>query len=78
MDEEEEVVLDYSLIVVDNFRCSILSSIAQAGSTIEDIYGSAQDVEFMLSKRDLRRDHACSSIIYMKNLFMDGSIYCRT
>ncbi|XP_075494611.1 alpha-glucan water dikinase, chloroplastic-like isoform X1 [Primulina tabacum] len=48
MDEEEEVVLDYSsdpLIVDNNFRCSILSTIAQAGSAIEDIYGSAQDVE---------------------------------
>ncbi|KZV25491.1 alpha-glucan water dikinase, chloroplastic [Dorcoceras hygrometricum] len=48
MDEEEELVLDYSsdpLIVDNNFRSSILSSIARAGSAIEDIYGSAQDVE---------------------------------
>ncbi|KAL0336115.1 UNVERIFIED_CONTAM: Alpha-glucan water dikinase, chloroplastic [Sesamum radiatum] len=48
MDEEEQVVLDYSsdaLIIDGNFRRSILSSIARAGSAIEDLYGSAQDIE---------------------------------
>ncbi|PIN21110.1 Alpha-glucan, water dikinase [Handroanthus impetiginosus] len=48
MDEEEQVVLDYSsdpLVVDGNFRRSILSSIARAGSAIEELYGSAQDIE---------------------------------
>ncbi|KAL2543228.1 Alpha-glucan water dikinase 1 [Abeliophyllum distichum] len=48
MDEEEKVVLDYSsdkLIVDSNFCRSILSSIARAGSAIEQLYGSAQDIE---------------------------------
>ncbi|CAA0819704.1 Alpha-glucan water dikinase 1- chloroplastic [Striga hermonthica] len=48
MDEEEKVVLDYSsdpLIIDSHFRSSILSSIAQAGSAIEELYGSAQDIE---------------------------------
>ncbi|KAL0327281.1 UNVERIFIED_CONTAM: Alpha-glucan water dikinase, chloroplastic [Sesamum angustifolium] len=46
--EEEKVIIDYSsdpLIVDGEFRHSILSSIAWAGSAIEDIYGSAQDIE---------------------------------
>ncbi|KAL6569107.1 hypothetical protein OROHE_003388 [Orobanche hederae] len=48
MDEEEEVVLDYSsdpLIIDGNFCRSILSSIARAGNAIENLYGSAQDIE---------------------------------
>ncbi|KAG9160562.1 hypothetical protein Leryth_020717 [Lithospermum erythrorhizon] len=49
MDEEEKVVLDYSsdqLIKDKDFRQSILSSIAQAGSAIEELYGgSPQDIE---------------------------------
>ncbi|KAL3654031.1 hypothetical protein CASFOL_003712 [Castilleja foliolosa] len=48
MDEEEEIVLDYSsdpLIIDGNFRSSILSSIARAGNAIEELYGSAQDIE---------------------------------
>ncbi|XP_022151917.1 alpha-glucan water dikinase, chloroplastic [Momordica charantia] len=48
MDEEEKVVLDYTtdpLIVDDNFRQSILSSIARAGNAIEELYGSPQDIE---------------------------------
>ncbi|XP_011655614.1 alpha-glucan water dikinase, chloroplastic isoform X2 [Cucumis sativus] len=48
MDEEEKVVLDYTtdpLIVDDNFRKSILSSIARAGNAIEELYGSPQDIE---------------------------------
>ncbi|PON44874.1 Pyruvate, phosphate dikinase [Parasponia andersonii] len=48
MDEEEKVVLDYSndpLMVDGNFQHSILSSIARAGSAIEELYGSAQDIE---------------------------------
>ncbi|XP_011034107.1 PREDICTED: alpha-glucan water dikinase, chloroplastic-like isoform X3 [Populus euphratica] len=48
MDEEEKVVLDYSsdpLITDDNFRRTILSSIARAGSAIEELYGSPQDIE---------------------------------
>ncbi|QHO03122.1 Alpha-glucan water dikinase [Arachis hypogaea] len=48
MDEEEKVVLDYSsdpLITDGNFRQSILSSIARAGSAIEKLYGSPQDIE---------------------------------
>ncbi|KAF8378257.1 hypothetical protein HHK36_029596 [Tetracentron sinense] len=48
MDEEEKVVLDYSsdpLIIDSNFRNSILSSIAHAGSAIEELYGSPQDIE---------------------------------
>ncbi|KAG9449919.1 hypothetical protein H6P81_009884 [Aristolochia fimbriata] len=48
MDEEEKVVLDYSgdpLIIDENFQNSILSSIARAGSAIEELYGSPQDIE---------------------------------
>ncbi|KAL6983727.1 alpha-glucan, water dikinase [Sarracenia purpurea var. burkii] len=48
IDEEERVVLDYSsdpLIMDSNFRQSILSSIARAGSAIEELYGSPQDIE---------------------------------
>lgn len=48
MDEEDKVVLDYSsdaLIIDGNFRHSILSSIARAGSAIEGLYGSPQDIE---------------------------------
>ncbi|GJN28792.1 hypothetical protein PR202_gb16957 [Eleusine coracana subsp. coracana] len=48
MDEEDEVVLDYTtdpLIVDGGFRNSILSSIARAGHAIEELYGSPQDVE---------------------------------
>ncbi|XP_072983787.1 alpha-glucan water dikinase, chloroplastic isoform X1 [Typha latifolia] len=48
MDEEEKVVLDYTsdrLITDGSFRNSILSSIAQAGSAIEELYGSPQDIE---------------------------------
>ncbi|KAL3511320.1 hypothetical protein ACH5RR_030721 [Cinchona calisaya] len=48
MDEEEKIVLDYSsdpLITDSNFRQSILSSIARAGSAIEELYGSPQDIE---------------------------------
>ncbi|XP_031400299.1 alpha-glucan water dikinase, chloroplastic [Punica granatum] len=48
MDEEEEIVLDYTsdkLMVDENFQKSILSSIAQAGKEIEDLYGSPQDIE---------------------------------
>ncbi|XAR65093.1 Alpha-glucan, water dikinase [Bertholletia excelsa] len=48
MDEEERVVLDYStdpLIVDASFRQSILASVARAGSAIEELYGSPQDIE---------------------------------
>lgn len=48
MDAEEEVVLDYSsdpLIIDANFQKTILSSIARAGSAIEELYGSPQDIE---------------------------------
>ncbi|XP_019166630.1 PREDICTED: alpha-glucan water dikinase, chloroplastic-like [Ipomoea nil] len=48
MDEEEKVVLDYSadpLITSNDFRHSILSNIARAGSVIEELYGSPQDIE---------------------------------
>ncbi|KMS97340.1 hypothetical protein BVRB_6g155850 isoform B [Beta vulgaris subsp. vulgaris] len=48
MDEEEKVVLDYSadpLINDSNFRQSVLSGIAKAGSAIEELYGSPQDIE---------------------------------
>ncbi|TQD83177.1 hypothetical protein C1H46_031282 [Malus baccata] len=48
MDEEEKVVVDYSsdpLMVDGNFRKTILSSIARAGSAIEELYGSPQDIE---------------------------------
>ncbi|CAN6195188.1 unnamed protein product [Urochloa humidicola] len=48
MDEEDEVVLDYTtdpLIVDHGFQNSILSSIARAGHAIEELYGSPQDVE---------------------------------
>ncbi|XP_065623943.1 alpha-glucan water dikinase, chloroplastic [Quercus suber] len=48
MDEEDKVVLDYSsdpLIIDGNFRHSILSGIARAGSAIEELYGSPQDIE---------------------------------
>lgn len=48
MDKEEKVVVDYStdpLMVDDNFRHSILTSIARAGNAIEELYGSPQDIE---------------------------------
>lgn len=48
MDEEERVVLDYSvdpLITDGNFRRSVLSNIVRAGSEIEELYGSPQDIE---------------------------------
>ncbi|WVZ77602.1 hypothetical protein U9M48_025453 [Paspalum notatum var. saurae] len=48
MDEEDEVVLDYTtdpLIVDRGFQNSILSSIARAGHAIEELYGSPQDIE---------------------------------
>ena len=48
MDEEEKVVVDYSsdpLMIDGGFRQSILSSIARAGSAIEELYGSPQDIE---------------------------------
>nr|GMD95460.1 alpha-glucan water dikinase, chloroplastic isoform X1 [Ipomoea batatas] len=48
MDEEEKVVIDYSadpLITSNDFRHSILSNIARAGSIIEELYGSPQDIE---------------------------------
>ncbi|XP_042064043.1 alpha-glucan water dikinase, chloroplastic-like isoform X1 [Salvia splendens] len=48
MDEEDQVVLDYSsdaLMVDGDFRHSILSSIAIAGNAIEELYGSPQDIE---------------------------------
>lgn len=48
MDEEEEIVLDYSsdpLIIDINFQQKILSDIARAGSAIEELYGSPQDIE---------------------------------
>ncbi|KAK2977472.1 hypothetical protein RJ640_016100 [Escallonia rubra] len=48
MDEEEKVVVDYAsdpLIIDSKFQQSILSSIARAGHAIEELYGSAQDIE---------------------------------
>lgn len=48
MDKEEKVVLDYSsdpLISDGKFQKSILASIAGVGKAIEDLYGSAQDIE---------------------------------
>lgn len=48
MDEEDEVVLDYTsdpLMMDPNFRKSILCSIAKAGNAIEELYGSPQDIE---------------------------------
>lgn len=48
MDEEAKAVLDYSsdrLITDGNFQKTVLSSIARAGSAIEKIYGSPQDIE---------------------------------
>lgn len=48
MDEEEEVVLDYTsdpMIMDPAFCKSILCSIAKAGNAIEELYGSPQDIE---------------------------------
>ncbi|KAK1279421.1 hypothetical protein QJS04_geneDACA002774 [Acorus gramineus] len=48
MDREVKVVLDYStdpLINDTSIRKSILSGIARAGSAIEELYGSPQDIE---------------------------------
>uniref|UniRef100_A0A0C9S6E6 TSA: Wollemia nobilis Ref_Wollemi_Transcript_11183_4962 transcribed RNA sequence n=2 Tax=Wollemia nobilis TaxID=56998 RepID=A0A0C9S6E6_9CONI len=48
MDEEEKRVIDYSadrLLTDHSFQQSILSKIAQVGNTIEELYGSPQDVE---------------------------------
>ncbi|KAF7829333.1 alpha-glucan water dikinase, chloroplastic [Senna tora] len=56
MDEEEKVVIDYSsdpLIVDGSFRQKILSSIARAGSAIEELYGSPQDIEGVITDGNL-------------------------
>lgn len=48
MDEAEKVAVDYTsdpLLVDVNFQHSVLSSIARAGSAIEELYGSPQDIE---------------------------------
>lgn len=48
MDEMEKVVLDYScdpLICDKSYQQSIFKRIAEAGKIVEDIFGSAQDVE---------------------------------
>ncbi|CAH9107475.1 unnamed protein product [Cuscuta epithymum] len=48
VDEAEKVILDYScdpLITDPDFRQSVLSKIASAGSVIEELYGHAQDIE---------------------------------
>ncbi|XP_039049997.1 alpha-glucan water dikinase 2 [Hibiscus syriacus] len=48
MDEEESMVLDYSIdpmIVNKAFQTSILSKIAEAGKIIETLYGCPQDIE---------------------------------
>ncbi|KAI3891255.1 hypothetical protein MKX03_033151 [Papaver bracteatum] len=71
MDEEEKVVVDYStdpLIMDSNFRNKILSSIARAGHAIEELYGSAQDIEGVVKDGKInvvdlgfRQDHRCNS-----------------
>ncbi|KAL6007085.1 hypothetical protein ACLOJK_032581 [Asimina triloba] len=56
MDEEEKVALDYSsdpLVTDSNFCKSILSSIAKAGSAIEELYGSPQDIEGVVKEGKL-------------------------
>ena len=56
MDEEEKVVLDYSsdpFIIDAKFRQSILSSIACAGSAIEEQCGSPQDSEGVVRDRKI-------------------------
>lgn len=48
MDKEEKIVLDYSSdrVVIDTaFQVSLLSRIAEAGKTIEGLYGCPQDIE---------------------------------
>ncbi|XP_065873488.1 alpha-glucan water dikinase, chloroplastic [Euphorbia lathyris] len=48
MDEEEKVVIDYAsdpLMTDHSFRQSILAAIARAGSAIEELYGTPQDIE---------------------------------
>ena len=48
MDEEEKRTIDYSLdplVVVHNFRHSILSKNAQVRLVVEKLYRSPQDVE---------------------------------
>lgn len=56
MDQEEERVVDYSsdpLIVDDDFQRSILSKIAEAGASVEELYGSAQDIEGVIKEGEL-------------------------
>lgn len=56
MDEEDEVVVDYTsdpLIIDGNFRKSTLASIARAGHVIEELYGSAQDIEGVIKDNKL-------------------------
>lgn len=78
MDEEEEVVLDYTsdpLIMDSNFRQSILSSIARAGSAIEELYGSPQDIEgvvkdgkiYVVQTRPQMWSSSCSFGFQVKN-----------
>ncbi|XP_010254601.1 PREDICTED: alpha-glucan water dikinase 2 isoform X2 [Nelumbo nucifera] len=48
MDEEQEVLLDYScdrLMVDKSFQLSLFSKIAEVGNIIEGLYRSAQDIE---------------------------------
>ena len=56
MDEEEQRVVDYSidpLVIDDGFQKSILSKIAEAGAAVEELLGSAQDIEGVIKDGEL-------------------------
>lgn len=56
MDSEDEKVVDYSsdpLLLDLKFQKSVLSKIAAAGAAIEELYGSAQDIEGVIKDGEL-------------------------
>lgn len=56
MDFEEERVVDYSsdhLIVDESFQKMILTKIAEAGYAVEELLGSAQDIEGVIKDDEL-------------------------
>jgi alpha-glucan,water dikinase len=56
MDTEDERVVDYSsdpLLLDLDFQKSVLTKIVEAGAAIEELYGSAQDVEGVIKDGEL-------------------------
>lgn len=56
MDKAQEIVLDYSnerMITDKDFQTSLFRKIAEAGKSIEDIYGCAQDIEGVVKEGEI-------------------------